>query len=69
MNNRMEEAWVEYQFDKMVDPAHRYDRDAMAIFEAGWKASQKKNHPAYKQSVWVSVPTPVDDDPEVWLPS
>lgn len=65
----MNEAWTEYQFGKMVDPVHRYEHDDKAIFAAGWKASQKKNHPAYKESVWVSVPAPVDDDPEVWSPS
>lgn len=69
MNNRVEEAWVEYKFGKMVDPVHRYEHDEMAIFEAGWKASQKRNHPVYKQSVWVQVPVDMEDDPEIWIPS
>ena len=64
MSDRMEEAWVEYQFSKLVDPVHRYEHDDMAIFEAGWKASQRRNHPVYKQSIWVHVPAQMEDDPE-----
>jgi hypothetical protein len=63
-NNRIEEAWTEYQFSKMIDPAHRYEHDDKAIFQAGWEAGQKKPISAIKESVWVSVPIATDDDPE-----
>jgi hypothetical protein len=64
MTNRLEEAWTEYQFGKMIDPVHRYEHDDMAIFRAGWEASQKRNHPAFKESIWVHAPVAPDDDPE-----
>lgn len=65
MSDRMDEAWTEYQFGKMVDPVHRYEHDDKAIFRAGWIAAQKRNHPAYKESVWVTAPVaPEEVDPE-----
>ena len=65
MSEKIEEAWTEYQFGKMIDPVHRYEHDDKAIFTAGWLASQKRNHPAYKESVWVTAPVaPEEVDPE-----
>lgn len=64
MSNRVEEAWTEYQFGKMVDPVHRYEHDDRAIFKAGWEAGQKKPASTLKESVWVSVPVAPDVDPE-----
>lgn len=64
LSKRIEEAWTEYQFGKMVDPVHRYEHDDKAIFRAGWEAGQKKPVPTLKESVWVSVPIAADDDPE-----
>jgi hypothetical protein len=64
MSNRIEEAWTEYQFGKMIDPVHRYEHDDMAIFRAGWEAAQKKPNPLVKESVWVTAPEAPDDDPE-----
>jgi len=64
MNKRIEEAWTEYQFGKMIDPVHRYERDDKAIFNAGWDAAQKRPSPAHKESVWVTVPVAPDIDPE-----
>jgi hypothetical protein len=61
--DRIEEAWTEYQFGKMVDPAHRYEHDDRAIFRAGWNAAQRKNE-SKVESVWISVPVAPDDDPE-----
>jgi hypothetical protein len=69
MSDRMEEAWTEYQFGKMIDPVHRYEHDDKAIFAAGWKASQRRKHPAGKQSIWVSAPAEPIDNPEIWIPS
>jgi hypothetical protein len=62
--SKIEQAWTEYQFSKMIDPVHRYEHDDRAIFEAGWQAGQKKPHTNTKESVWVSVPIAIDDDPE-----
>jgi len=59
----IEQAWTEYQFAKMVDPATRYDHDDRAIFRAGWIAAQKKPTPV-RESIWVSAPVAPDDDPE-----
>ena len=64
MTDRVEEAWTEYQFGKMVDPATRYEHDDKAIFRAGWIASQKKPSTAVKESVWIHAPVAPDDDPE-----
>ena len=64
MNKRVEEAWTEYQFGKMIDPVHRYEHDDRAIFTAGWEAAQKKPTNNQKESVWVSVPIAPDVDPE-----
>lgn len=64
MSNRVEEAWTEYQFGKMVDPVHRYEHDDRAIFRAGWEAGQKKPTSTLKESVWVTVPVAPDVDPE-----
>lgn len=64
MTNRIEEAWTEYQFLKMIDPVHRYEHDDKAIFRAGWEAGQKRPAPTARESVWVSVPTTPDEDPE-----
>jgi hypothetical protein len=64
MSGRIEEAWTEYQFGKMVDPVHRYEHDDKAIFRAGWEAGQKKPTPTLKESVWVQVPIAPDVDPE-----
>ena len=49
MTDRIEEAWTDYQFGKMIDPVHRYEHDDKEIFRAGWTASQKRNHPAFKE--------------------
>lgn len=63
--DRIEEAWTEYQFGKMIDPVHRYEHNDKEIFRAGWLASQKRNHPAFKESVWVTAPVaPEEVDPE-----
>ena len=43
---------------------HRYEHDDKEIFRAGWVASQKRNHPAFKESVWVTAPVAPDEDPE-----
>ena len=65
MSDKIEDAWTEYQFGKMIDPVHRYEHDDKEIFRAGWIASQKRNHPAYKESVWVTAPVaPEEVDPE-----
>lgn len=65
MSDRIEDAWTEYQFGKMIDPVHRYEHDDKEIFRAGWLASQKRNHPAFKESVWVTAPVaPEEVDPE-----
>ncbi len=65
MTDRIEDAWTEYQFGKMIDPVHRYEHDDKEIFRAGWTASQKRNHPAFKESVWVTAPVaPEEVDPE-----
>ena len=64
MSKRVEEAWTEYQFGKMIDPVHRYEHDDKAIFTAGWEAAQKKPTTAQKESVWVTVPIAPDIDPE-----
>lgn len=64
MSDKIEDAWTEYQFGKMIDPVHRYEHDDKEIFRAGWVASQKRNHPAFKESVWVTAPVAPDDDPE-----
>lgn len=65
MKDRVEEAWIDYQFGKMIDPVHRYEHDDKEIFIAGWAAAQKRNHPAYKASVWISAPEAPDEvDPE-----
>lgn len=63
--DKIEEAWTEYQFGKMIDPVHRYEHNDKEIFRAGWLASQKRNHPAFKESVWVTAPVaPEEVDPE-----
>jgi len=65
VSDKIEDAWTEYQFGKMIDPVHRYEHDDKAIFTAGWLASQKRNHPAFKESVWVAAPmAPEEVDPE-----
>lgn len=65
MSDKIEDAWTEYQFGKMIDPVHRYEHDDKEIFRAGWIASQKRNHPAFKESVWVTAPVaPEEVDPE-----
>jgi hypothetical protein len=64
MPDRLEEAWTEYQFGKMIDPVHRYEHDDKALFSAGWAAGQKKPTPSHRESVWVSVPESMDVDPD-----
>jgi len=64
MTNRIEEAYTEYKFNKMVDPATRYSNDEREVFAAGWSASQKRPTSTVKESVWVHAPVAPDDDPE-----
>lgn len=64
MIDKIQEAYTEYQSDKMVDPATRYTHDDQEIFRAGWVAAQKKNFSQVRQSVWVTAPVAPDDDPE-----
>lgn len=64
MPDKIEEAWTEYEFGKMIDPVHRYEHDDKNIFRAGWEAGQKKSAPTVKESVWVRVPVAMDTDPE-----
>ena len=64
MTNRIEEAYTEYKFNKMVDPATRYTHDDRDVFRAGWSASQKKETNFVKESVWVHVPVAPEDDTE-----
>ena len=64
MTDRIEEAYTEYQFNKMVDPATRYTNDGRDVFRAGWAASQKKEAPRVRESVWIAAPVAPDDDPE-----
>lgn len=64
MTDPIEEAFRDFQVDTLTDPVKRYTHDDKEVFRAGWMASQKRNHPAYKQSVWVSAPVAPDDDPE-----
>jgi len=60
----LDEAWLDYRADTLVDPARRYIHDDRAIFEAGWSAAQKRHPVPSKESVWVSVPSSPDTDPE-----
>jgi len=62
--SKADEAWVEYQFEKMVDPVKRYTHDDKEIFEAGWRAATKPVSVNVKESVWVHAPVAPDDDPE-----
>jgi len=64
MVDKIEEAWTEYQFGKMIDPVHRYEHDDKEVFRAGWLASQKPHVPVGKESVWITAPVAPDDDPE-----
>jgi hypothetical protein len=64
MIDKIEEAYTEYQFNKMVDPATRYTHDDRDVFRAGWSASQKRPSNKVKESVWVHAPVAPDDDPE-----
>jgi hypothetical protein len=64
MEKRIEEAYTEYQFGKMVDPVTRYTHDDRDVFLAGWTASQKKETNFVKESVWVHVPVAPEDDTE-----
>lgn len=62
--DKIEQAWTDYTFDKMIDPVSRYTSTERDAFAAGWKASQKRNHPAFRESVWISAPVLPDEDPE-----
>lgn len=64
MTDRIEDAWVDYEFNKMVDPVARYTSTERDAFRAGWKLGQRRNHPVYKESVWVTAPVAPDEDPE-----
>lgn len=61
---KIDEAWLDYRADTLVDPARRYIHDDKAIFEAGWNAAQKRHSVSVKESVWVNTPVADDDDPE-----
>jgi len=63
MSEQIESAWADYQADSLTDPMYRYSHDHKAIFLAGYAASQKK-FVGVKESVWVSVPSTPDEDPE-----
>lgn len=60
----IDEAWLDYRADTLVDPAKRYIHDDRAVFEAGWKAAQKRHPVPAKESVWVNIPEIQQDDPE-----
>ena len=64
MSDKIEEAWTEYEFGKMIDPVHRYEHDDKAVFRAGWDAAQKNRVKKVRESVWVHAPVAPDDDPE-----
>ena len=59
-----EEAWNQYRVDKLTDPARRYIKDEREIFEAGWRAAQKRHPAPYKESVWIAAPNASEEDPE-----
>jgi len=59
-----EDAWGDYLVDKLTDPVRRYNTSEREIFEAGWVAAQKRHATPVRESVWVSAPLAVDDDPE-----
>jgi hypothetical protein len=60
----LDEAWLDYRADTLVDPAKRYLHDDRAIFEAGWSASQKRHSTPVRKSIWVTAPVADEDDPE-----
>lgn len=60
----LEEAWLDYTADTLVDPAKRYLHDDKAIFEAGWVAAQKRHSVPVRKSIWVSAPSALEEDPE-----
>jgi hypothetical protein len=64
MSDKIDNAYTEYQFDKMIDPATRYTNDGRDVFRAGWAAGQRKDTPRVKESVWIAAPVAEDDDPE-----
>lgn len=61
---KAEEAWYDFRADMLTDPVRRYSHDDREIFIAGWKAAQRRNTPAMRESVWYPVPSAPDDDPE-----
>jgi hypothetical protein len=60
----LNEAWLDYRADTLVDPAKRYLHDDRAIFEAGWSAAQKRHSTPVRKSIWVSAPSMPEDDSE-----
>jgi len=62
---KIDEAWDDFRADLMTDPVTRYAHTERDVFNAGWKAAQRRNPTAVKQSVWVNAPTAPDDDPEL----
>lgn len=64
MMRTTEAAWEDFRVDKMTDPARRYIHDDREIFEAGWLAAQKRHPAPHRESVWVSAPPAVEEDPE-----
>jgi hypothetical protein len=60
----LDEAWLDYRTDTLVDPAKRYLHDDRAIFEAGWTAAQKRHSTPVKRSIWVAAPVAPEVDPD-----
>ena len=63
--SKIDEAWDDFRADLMTDPVTRYAHTERDVFNAGWKAAQRRNPNAVKQSVWVNAPIAPEDDPEL----
>lgn len=62
--SKIDEAWNEFRADLMTDPVVRYAHTERDVFDAGWKAAQRRNPVGIKRSLWVHAPTAPNDDPE-----
>ena len=62
---KIDEAWDDFRADLMTDPVTRYAHTERDVFDAGWKAAQRRSPASVKKSVWVNAPTAPEDDPEL----
>lgn len=59
-----EDAWDDFHADRLTDPMRRYAADERDVFMAGWRAAEKRSSAPVRQSVWITAPNAVEEDPE-----